>query len=295
MIIIAGIGWGTSCVFVNFLEGFGFTSIQMTAVRFSTALIWMLVYCLIFNRSAFKVALKNLYLFVISGVLLYSTATVYYQSMVLTSSGTAVVLMYFAPIPVMLFSVLFFGEKFNLKKGIAVLLMLVGCIFVSGIIGNFNPNLVGILLGVLSAFLYAAYCIVNKICSKKKIDPFTFMLYTLIFSSVLAFCFKENWGIFNLVLKSPGKIIPVGLLHGLVTCMMPFLLYTVSLKYLSTGVATALSILEPLTGAILGFIFYSEPVTPYNVAGIVLVISSVLLLAFCEFEHPKPKEIIKTE
>ena len=77
-------------------------------------------------RTAFKTNWKDLLIFIAIGVCLFGTGTAYFIAMQVTSVSTAVVLMYTAPIYVLIFSVLFLGEKLSLPKGLAVAGMLVG-------------------------------------------------------------------------------------------------------------------------------------------------------------------------
>ena len=106
-IVIAGILWGTSPLFSDYLRGYGFLSVQMTAARSVVTAVVLALYILIFKRSAFKVGLVDLLIFALAGISYVGTATFYYESMARTSSATAVVLMYIAPIIVMIYSVLF--------------------------------------------------------------------------------------------------------------------------------------------------------------------------------------------
>ena len=105
-IVLAGIGWGTSPIFVHYLAPYGFTSQQMTAVRGTVSFLCMLAYVLITNRSLLKIQFKELLLCAAVGATLFGSAFCYYTAMQMTSASTAVVLMYTAPIYVMLFSVL---------------------------------------------------------------------------------------------------------------------------------------------------------------------------------------------
>ena len=97
-IILAGILWGTSGIFVHYLAPHGFTSLQMTFLRSVVSLICMAVYILISDRKLFKVKWGELILFAGSGLSFFLTASCYYYSMQATSISTAVVLMYTAPI-----------------------------------------------------------------------------------------------------------------------------------------------------------------------------------------------------
>ncbi|MDV5105423.1 EamA family transporter [Clostridium perfringens] len=63
--------------------------------------------------------------------------------------SVATVLMFTNSIWVTIFGVLFFGEKFNMKKGSVILLTLVGCIMVSNMsLGHFNMSAIGIVIWI---------------------------------------------------------------------------------------------------------------------------------------------------
>ncbi len=286
-IVLAGVMWGSSCIFVNILAPCGISSAQMTAARLSVSFIGMLLYCLIFDRTAFKVKSRDMLVFALCGFSIFGTAFFYYESMQLTTASTAVVLMYISPVPIMLLSVLFLGERFTVKKAIAVALMLFGCAFVAGVVGNFKPDTLGIVFGLLSAVTYTAYNIFSKIAARRKAGSISATLYTFMFGSIAALAFSKPWEMPELISNKPEFLIPVMIIHGLVTCLLPYFAYTISLKSLSVGVASALSIIEPLTGSLFGFILYSEPIDAFKVIGIALVISSVFLLGISEKDKNK--------
>ncbi len=282
LIITAGIMWGMSCVFVNFFAPYGFKSGHMVTMRMLFAFLGLLIYCAIFDRKALKFKWRDLPLFILCGASMCATATFYYESMQLTSASTAVVLMYLSPVPIMLLSVLFLGEKFNLKKGIATGLMIVGCALVAGIVGGFRPNALGIVMGLLSAASYTVYCLFNKLSARRKIDPFSTSLYTFLFAAITALLTGRPWEMLPLIGERPFVFLPMFLLHSLVTCLLPYLFYTISLKYISVGVSAALCIIEPMTGALLGFLVYGDPLGFANISGIILIIAAVFLLGISE-------------
>ncbi len=289
LIILAGIMWGTSCVFVNLFAPYGFSSWQMTAIRMSIAFLGLFVFCLLGDRKALRVSLKSIPVFAICGITMFATAAFYYEAIQLTTASTAVVLMYISPVPIMLLSVWFLGERFNAKKGLAVVLMLAGCALVAGVIGDFKPNGVGLLMGLLSAVSYTGYNIFNKIAAKRGIDPFSTTLYTFFFAALCAILFSKPWELPSLIAQNPASLLPSFFLHSLATCLLPYLLYSVSLKYLSVGVASAMSIIEPMSAALIGFIVYQDPLSPSSVAGMVLIIGSVFLLGLGESKERKEK------
>ena len=96
-IIIASVLWGTSGIFVNNLSPYGFTSLQMTAVRATVSFLFLLIFVLIKDRKLFRTKPIDLLIFALGGLGLFGTSSCYYASMQLTSISTAVVLMYTAP------------------------------------------------------------------------------------------------------------------------------------------------------------------------------------------------------
>ena len=141
-IILASVLWGTSGIFVKYLAPYGVTSLQMTFIRGLVAFVSMGIFVLIKDKRLVKTNFKEIFLFMGSGISFFLTASCYYQSMQLTSVSTAVVLMYTAPIFVLIYSTTFLGERLSYMKLIAVTGMIVGCCLVSGIIGGLKIDAV---------------------------------------------------------------------------------------------------------------------------------------------------------
>ncbi len=281
-IILAGVFWGSSGVFSSLLSQYGFSAFQITAMRISSAFLMLFIYCLIAHREALRATKRELLLCLLSGISLFGTAGCYFTSMRMTSISTAVVLMYIAPVPVMIFSVLFLGERLTAKKTVASVLMLVGCALVAGIIGDFKPDFLGVLLGLLSGISYASYNILTKIEVRCGIRPMTATLYTFLFAALSSVIFCRVWEIPALVAQNTAFTLTTAVACGLLTCVLPYMLYSYSLKVLPVGTASALSIVEPMSASIIGFIVYREAASVFSLCGIGLIIFSVLLLGLSE-------------
>ena len=277
-IVLAGIFWGTSGLFVHFLAPYGFTSIQMTAMRAAVSFIVMAVYVLIKNRSLFKAKPKEILLFLGSGISFLLTATFYFTSMQLSSVATAVVLMYTAPAIVMVYSVLFLGERLTKVKAISVAVMLIGCCLVSGVVGGMKFNALGILFGVLSGISYSAYNILTKIEMKKGSSPISTTLYNFLFSSVGAIAICNPASLFENFSSRPAFTVPVMIACGIVTCIAPYFLYTVAMKTLPAGTASALGIVEPMAATVFSIVVLHESLNVFSAIGIIMILGAVFLL-----------------
>ncbi len=281
-IILAGVLWGTSGIFVHYLSPYGFSSLQMTAVRGVVSLICMTVYALIADRTLFKITPRELIFFAAIGTSLFFTASCYYSSMQMTSVSTAVVLMYTAPIYVMIFSVLFLGEKISRLKLVSVACMLIGCFLVAGIIGGMRFDLTGIIIGVLSGIAYASYNIFTKISMKTGSRPVSATLYSFLFMSIIAICVCEPAEIVSNATKSPAATLPLLLGLGICTFVLPYLFYTLAMKTLPAGTASALGIVEPMAATLFSVILFDEALNIFSVTGIALILLAVFLLGYSD-------------
>ena len=129
-IIIAGVLWATSGIFVKLLAPYGFSSLQMTAMRATVSFLCLAIYVLLTDRQKFHASPTDILIYAAMGVCIFGTASCYFISMQATSISTSVVLMYTAPIYVTVFSAIFFGEKFSKLKLLSVICMIVGCALV---------------------------------------------------------------------------------------------------------------------------------------------------------------------
>lgn len=278
-IVIAGILWGTAGIFVHYLAPFGFSSLQMTAIRGSIAAIAMTVYLFFFNRQAFKVTLKDVLLFACSGFFLFGTSSCYYVAMQASSVSTAVILMYTSPVVVMAFSVAFFKEKMTTLKTFSVVCMLAGCCLVSGIIGGMEFNFMGVIMGLAASFSYSAYNIFTKIQMRRLCNPKSATLFCLIFMALVALSFSNPPEIVSIIAQKPSAILPLSIGLGICTCVLPYFLYTLALKDLPVGIAASLGIVEPMSATLFSVLLLGEPLSFPSLCGIVLILVAVLILS----------------
>ncbi|MBQ9805162.1 MAG: EamA family transporter [Clostridia bacterium] len=294
-IVVAGVLWGTSGIFVHALAPLGFSSAQMTFARGLVAFLCMAGYALIFDRSAFRVRPLDLLLYSLIGLALFGTAFCYYTSMQLTSGATSVILMYTAPVYVMLFSILFLGEKLSSSKLVAVILMLAGCCLVSGVLTGFQFHFIGILFGLGSGIAYASYNIVTKISLRRGGNAVSATVYGFLSMSAFAAMFAEPADMAVHIADAPIPSIAWLAGLGVLTSVVPYLIYTMALKDIPAGTASALSIVEPMSATVFSFVLFDEHLGYGSVIGIVLILVSVFLLGHSEGKTQQKSELEKSK
>lgn len=278
LIILAGCFWGSMGIFVRKLSEYGLSPIQIVAVRITVAALAFALLLLVKDRSGFRIALRDLPLFLGLGLgsILFFTVC-YFSAITMMPLSTAAILLYTSPIWIMLMSVLFFREKLNRNKLIALALAFAGCVFVSGISGG-GLTVTGLLLGLGSGIGYGLYSILGTI-ALRKYSPYTVTTYTFLIAAAGSWfvCSPADL-ISRFAAGNPVEIALFSCLTGLVTAVIPFLAYTLGLRTVEASKAGILATIEPMVAMLVGMIVFSEPLTLLSGLGIVLILTAVILL-----------------
>lgn len=279
-IIFTSFLFATQGIFFRNLTPLGFTPIQLTAVRGVVSAVLLSIFVLLTRPGLFRATAKELLLFIPAGVFMFLCAFTYYLALSHTTIATATVLMYSSPIYVLIFSVLFLKERLTPLKLVAVAVMLVGMALVSGIMGGMDFNFRGVVYAILAGVLYAAYNIVAKIEMRRGSDPVTAMIYCFLVMGVLASLFADVPEMVSITMQGDtGRILLLLAGIGTVTCAVPYLLYTVALKYVPAGTASALGLIEPMAAIIYSVVFFNEPLTVPLAVGVVFILGAVLMIS----------------
>ena len=136
-IITAAICWGLIGLFVRTLAAQGFSSMQIVALRSLAAAICVTLPLLRSGSAALRIRLRDLWLFAGTGICsLVFFNYCYFNAMQQISLAVAALLLYTAPVFVMLMSLVCFGEAFTRTKALALLLTFSGCACVTGVFGS---------------------------------------------------------------------------------------------------------------------------------------------------------------
>lgn len=279
LIVLAGCFWGSMGIFVRRLGAYGFGSIQIVSIRVTLAALAFSVLLFFKDRSGFRLSVRDLPLFLGLGFgsILFFTVC-YFTAISIMSLSAAAILLYTSPIWIMLMSVLFFRERLDKRKLLALAMAFVGCALVSGLSGE-GMTLKGLLVGLGSGIGYGLYSILGTI-ALRRYSPYTVTTYTFIFAAV------GSWLIcrpMDMISKFAAAGDPAGLLFlccltGLVTAVIPFLAYTLGLRTVEASRAGILATVEPMVATLIGVLVFSEPLTLLSGLGILLILSAVVLL-----------------
>ncbi len=279
LILLAGCFWGSMGIFVRRLTDYGFSSIQIVAIRVTLAALIFCMLLLIKDPSGFRISVKDIPLFLGLGFgsILFFTVC-YFTAITMMPLSTAAILLYTSPIWIMLMSVLFFREKLTGRKLLALALAFAGCVLVSGVSGE-GMTLTGLLVGLGSGIGYGLYSILGTV-ALRRYSPYTVTTYTFAFAALGAWLIcrpAEMLAKFAAAPNLPGLVF-FCFLTALVTAVIPFLAYTLGLQTVEASRAGILATVEPLVATLIGVAVFSEPLTLLSGLGILLILAAVVLL-----------------
>ena len=279
LILLAGCFWGSMGIFVRRLTDYGFSSIQIVAIRVTLAALIFCMLLLIKDPSGFRISVKDIPLFLGLGFgsILFFTVC-YFTAITMMPLSTAAILLYTSPIWIMLMSVLFFREKLTGRKLLALALAFAGCVLVSGVSGE-GMTLPGLLVGLGSGIGYGLYSILGTV-ALRRYSPYTVTTYTFAFAALGAWLIcrpADMLAKFAAAPNLPGLVF-FCFLTALVTAVIPFLAYTLGLRTVEASRAGILATVEPLVATLIGVAVFSEPLTLLSGLGILLILAAVVLL-----------------
>ena len=262
-VLLAGIFWGSMGLFVRQLNAAGLYAIDVMQLRVLASAIFVGLYLLLFDRQKLRLRPRDIWCFAGSGIcslMLFSWC--YFTGMQAASLAVMAVLLYTAPVFVMLMSIVFFREKLTGAKLTALVLCLAGCVLVSGVGSSERLGLRGLLLG-LGAGGYSSW---------------TITFYTFVFCS-LGCAPLTGWRLIAGTLAAQPRLIAWALAMALLTGFLAYILYTKGLEGMPSSRASILASVEPVTSAVIGTIVFHEPLSLAAVCGIVLVLGGIAVLS----------------
>lgn len=279
-ILTAGFLWGSMGIFVHKLtDGFGFGSLSAAALRIISGAVLLFIFLAVYDVSLLKIRLCDVPLLAANGFFSIFLMTVFYFASISggTSMSISAVLLYTAPFIVMLISCVFMGEAVTLQKVIALFTAFFGCCLVSLSEPGFStPS--GIVCGVISGFAYALYSVFGKLALKKH-HPYTVTFYSFLFAGICSLVPLFTTGAARTVYETdrPASLALWIIAAGLITAVLPFLLYTKGLMNVSPSKASIMAYAEPISACIFG-LFLNEKMTAKMIFGIVLVLAAIVFL-----------------
>lgn len=280
--IVAGFMFGSSGIFVRTLTQNGIDSTTLLFLRFSIAIIPLLIAILLTDRKLLKINLSDIPMILICAICIVGLNLCYNESMNTVPLSLAATLLSTAPIFVLIFAYVLFREEITRTKLTCIFLAITGCVLMTGLFesGSVNYPLFGVFSGIGAALFWAVYLMSSKKAIENGNHTFTILLYSIIFISIGMLPFTNFGQISDFVSIDPILAIIFLIIHSTFSFALPYIFSTLSLNYIDSGVSSILlSGSEPLAALIFGFLIYHELPTLLMFCGFILTIVAMTMLS----------------
>ena len=274
--------FGTIGLFVRALPSL--SSAEIALYRSLAAVILVGLFLLATKRRVSLSAIKkSLPLLLLSGAALGFNWIFLFEAYEYTTVSVATLSYYFSPVLVTVLCPILFREKMGVRQWICFGFSTLGIVLITlsseGTVGK-SPML-GILLGLVAACLYATIILVNK--AIRDIDGIERTFLQFVVALVVLIPYVLLTGGFHIAsLNGTGLtlLVVVGVVHTGVT----YCLYFSSLGDLPGQQVAILSYIDPLVAVLCSTIILQEPMTPLQIIG------GVLILGFTLWNELAPKK-----
>lgn len=282
MIAAAAVLWGMIGLYSSFLSGRGYTNMQIIFLRSALTTVFMGIFLLTKDRKLFKIDIKDVWIFIGMGFLSFCMFNFFYFNAIKlnNSLSMACILMYTAPIFVMILSSVLFKEKITLQKNISLFLTIIGCVLVSG--GNVSMTPLGLLAGLATGFGYSLYSIFGTY-AVKKYSTYTSTFYAFLFSTIGSLFMCNPIDAVRITAES-GVNTALFLSFAVINTALPYMLYTKGLEKIEASKAIIICCVEPVVATVLGVLVLKQSVGFISALGMLFVFAAIAILNI-KFEH----------
>ncbi|MGC8719824.1 MAG: DMT family transporter [Thermodesulforhabdaceae bacterium] len=294
-VVLAAVCWAVSGTSGKYLFQQGLTPYDLVQIRLILSVFILGAYLLIFKRHLVKIIKSDILYFAVLGMLgMGMVQFTYFYAISKIPVASAILLEYLAPSIITLYGIVIIREKPRILTIMALIGATLGCYLVVGAynLDLFSMNKEGIIAGIGSAFAFAWYSIYGE-KGMRRYHPWTVLFYALLFACLLWNLIYPPFRGFH---RSFGLTEWMLILYIVILgTVIPFGLYFEGINLIRASRASITATLEPITAAIISWIFLGEKLDVLQITGGILVILSVILLQVGKEEDVATPEIIRKQ
>lgn len=279
LVAAAGCFWGTTGIFSHLFGAYGLTALMMSFLRALAAVLLITPLMLKKGGSSFFLSKRGWLIAIIQGI---TTQTIfsftYFSAITHLGMSSAVILLYTSPIYVTILSRILFGERVTGKKVIALIVTFIGCALTAtgGVFDLSGLSTYGLLMGLISGFMYGMLSITGRYITEED-DPVSITYFTIVIGLIGLTILARPWNCTGIVVDL--KFVIIVLTCGLFSSVLPYMLFSFGISKLKeASMAPILASVENIAATLFGYFIFHEAVGIYRVAGIALVLMSIVII-----------------
>ncbi|MBN8234035.1 EamA family transporter [Halobacillus kuroshimensis] len=277
-IMTAAVFWGLTGGIADVLMEKGWSAGVISFYRGAVGLICALGWFLLKPRKN-RPRSKSLFGWaVLAGIGVAGNFTLYFLSIEASSIAVAAILMYTAPIFVLLSSFLLGMEKSSWLKWGCIASVLTGIVLLTGAYksGGAAVTPAGALTGLGAGLSYALFIFGFKKSSAKGSAPATLTIAFLAFCAIL-FVYMDIPEAASVLTSGD---LPLFILLGLIGAGLSFALYIYGIKRTAPTTASIIAMVEPVTASLFGVLILEDSLSLIQSVGMGIILITITLLSF---------------
>lgn len=260
-------------IFASLAYRNGGNGVTLISIRFlsAAAIMWIIV---LLKQKQYKLGkTKIIQLFMMGALGYVSTTGGYFSALNYISAPLVALLFYTNPIIVCVLSYVIFKEEININKAIALILSVLGIIFIVGFsLGSIDIR--GVLLAVLAAFLYSGYIIASgKLVTG--LDPIVAATYVASSCAVVTIAFGF---ITNSFVKINLPVFIYGFFMAVFSTVIAILFFFEGIKRIGASHAAIVSTIEPIVTVLMSALILGDRMSMPQLLGGALVVIGIVVL-----------------
>lgn len=271
----AAVCYGTNPLGALYLYEDGINANSVLFYRFALAVV-MLGMLMAARRKSLKVSRRELSLLCALGVVFSTSSITLYFSFCFMDAGIASTLLFVYPVMVAVIMALLFKERLSAVSVFAIMLALSGIAMLYHGDGGATLSTRGVMLVMFSSLSYAVYIVVvNK--SPLRMSSMKLTFYVLFFGMLTVLTNSFITGLHIQMLTTP-RMWSCAFMLALLPTVFSLVLMTISVHETGSTPTAVMGALEPLTAVVIGVAVFGEQLTPRLAAGIVLILTTVIMI-----------------
>ena len=277
-VIGAQLAWSTIEIAGIFVYRGGANPLTLLSIRYLIASILMFLTIFVINKKWFKIKIKDIKILLALGLVLLIHLLAFWQGIkILNHIPTAIGVYFTFPVWIVIFSAVFWREKFSKIKILSLILGLIGSLFVIGFLPQLTLvgiNLIGVGLMFIAAISWAIYAMIGKNLFKRY-NPLTILFYNFLFVFLGTLLLQSS----ATTLSQINAITLPNLIYmGIVCTWIAFMLFYNGINKLIPSTVGIISYIKPILSVILAFLILHQITNLWQGAGIILIIGSGYLI-----------------
>jgi drug/metabolite transporter (DMT)-like permease len=272
-IIFASLLWGTSGVFVKYLN---MPAESLAFIRLSIPVVVLSLWFVYTKNNCFQRHSVTLYaISLINALRIY----LYLLAYSLTTIGNAIVALYTWPIFMFILGVIFLKEKMTCVRAFLIMMAFSGLLLIYGRQEfDWNDNdVIGISVMLVAAFLSALMMILLK--TEHQVNGVESVFFQNLLGSVIFF------PLFLSVDLPSVQQVSIASVYAFLIGVVAFSLFLNGLRQVQASTASVITYIEAVSGITFGVVFFNEQLTWNLVLGAVLILGACVGLVY-QYEQP---------